>query len=72
MMSAMNKRKYQVCSNCIMDTSDHQIVFNSEGICDHCLNFFDNLNQVWQDSIDNKRISRLKSIAKKIKEDIEV
>ena len=69
MMSAMNKRKYQVCSNCIMDTSDHQIVFNSEGICDHCLNFFDNLNQVWQDSIDNKRISRLKSIAKKIKEE---
>lgn len=64
----MKKRKYQICSNCIMDTSDHRIAFNSEGICDHCLNFFDNLNQTWQDSINNKRVSRLKLIANKIKE----
>ena len=65
----MKKRKYQICSNCIMDTSDHQIVFNSEGKCDHCINFLDNLSETWQDSISFKSISELKLIAKKIKEE---
>lgn len=28
----------QVCNRCIMDTSDPEITFNSEGICNHCEN----------------------------------
>ena len=60
----MKKRKYQICSNCIMDTSDHRIVFNSEGKCDHCINFLDNLSETWQDSIHCKSITKLKLIAK--------
>lgn len=27
---------YQICTRCIMDTSDHQITFNTEGHCNHC------------------------------------
>ena len=65
----MKKRKYQICSNCIMDTSDHRIVFNSEGKCDHCINFLDNLSETWQDSIHCKSITKLKLIAKKIKKE---
>ncbi len=28
--------KYQICSKCIMDTSDAEIVFDEEGVCNHC------------------------------------
>jgi N-acetyl sugar amidotransferase len=28
---------YQICSNCVMDTTDIQIKFDSQGYCNHCL-----------------------------------
>ena len=28
-------REYQICVNCVMDTTDSSIVFD-EGVCDHC------------------------------------
>lgn len=27
---------YQICTNCIMDTSDPDIVFDDQGVCNHC------------------------------------
>lgn len=30
---------YKICSNCVMDTSDSQIFFDADGICDHCVGF---------------------------------
>ena len=30
---------YQICENCVMDTSDSGIIFDENGICDYCLNF---------------------------------
>ncbi len=33
------KRPYRICSHCVMDTSDSQIVFDDAGVCDHCLGF---------------------------------
>ena len=30
---------YQICSNCVMDTSDAKIVFDEQGVCDHCNTF---------------------------------
>lgn len=29
-------RPYQICSNCVMDTTDPEIIFNEEGVCNHC------------------------------------
>ncbi len=29
-------RQYQICTRCIMDTSDPAIVFDAEGVCIHC------------------------------------
>ncbi len=29
-------RPYQICSRCIMDTSDPEIVFDEQGVCNHC------------------------------------
>jgi len=36
----MVAEKYQQCSRCILDTNDdHEISFNSTGLCNHCLNY---------------------------------
>ena len=32
-------RSYQVCANCVMDTTDSMITFNEQGVCDHCNTF---------------------------------
>src|SRR5690349_21153163 len=31
-----NNREYQICSRCVMDTTDPNIVFDAAGVCDHC------------------------------------
>jgi aminotransferase len=31
--------RHQVCSRCIMDTSDPQITFDDDGVCNHCIEF---------------------------------
>ena len=31
--------KYQICNSCIMDTSDKGIVFDDNGVCNHCKNY---------------------------------
>lgn len=43
----MNYRDYQICSNCIMDTSDATLTFNEEGKCDYCQNFEENIKPNW-------------------------
>jgi N-acetyl sugar amidotransferase len=30
---------YQICTSCVMDTTDPGITFDSAGICDHCVNY---------------------------------
>ncbi len=29
-------RTYQICTRCIMDTTDPDIQFDDQGICNHC------------------------------------
>lgn len=38
---------YQICSNCVMDTSDSKIVFDDKGVCDHCKDFYLNVKPNW-------------------------
>lgn len=40
-------RPYQICANCIMDTSDSGIVFDERGWCDYCNNYHDNIVPNW-------------------------
>lgn len=35
----MKTRQYQICTNCVMDTSDVQIEFDADGVCNHCFDF---------------------------------
>ena len=61
-----NKREYQICTNCVMDTSDSKIVFDESGVCDHCLNFYDNILPNWHNDERGKR--ELDEIVNRIKE----
>jgi N-acetyl sugar amidotransferase len=43
----MTMRPYQICTHCIMDTSDPSIVFDELGVCSHCNNFNDEIKPSW-------------------------
>ena len=32
-------KDYQICTKCVMDTTDIQIKFNNDGVCNHCLEY---------------------------------
>lgn len=58
-------REYKICSNCVMDTSDTNIKFNKNNICDHCLNFKDKILPKWVKQFENE--NELKELSRKIK-----
>lgn len=47
MSNVDNRRPYQICTNCIMDTSDSNIVFDARGWCDYCNNYHENILPNW-------------------------
>ena len=61
------KREYQICTNCVMDTSDSRIVFDEKGVCDHCNDFYKNVLPNWH--TDERGKKELESIVAKIKKD---
>lgn len=63
----MANRHYQVCKNCIMDTTDSCIKFDSKGWCDYCNNYYQNILPHWH--TDHRGEDYLKSIVAQIKKD---
>ena len=61
----IKNRKYQICSNCVMDTSDSKIAFDENGICDHCKDFYKNVKPNWH--TDEQGRKKLQEIIEKIK-----
>ncbi len=61
----MSIKKYQICTNCVMDTSDTKISFDVKGVCDHCNNFYKNILPNWH--TDEKGRQKLQTIENKIK-----
>jgi len=51
----MNPKKYQICTNCVMDTSDPGIVFDENGICDHCKDFETNIKPNWNTGEEGRK-----------------
>lgn len=64
-MSLEKMRPYQRCTRCVMDTTDSKIVFDEEGVCDHCRNFEKKIQPYWK--ADEDRIPELEKIAGKIR-----
>lgn len=61
------QREYQICTNCVMDTSDSRITFDEHGVCDHCKDFYENVKPKWH--TDEKGKKELEAIVAKIKKD---
>ena len=40
-------RPYQICTNCVMDTSDPDITFDERGVCDHCRTYYAEVVPNW-------------------------
>jgi N-acetyl sugar amidotransferase len=45
--SIRTARPYQICTNCIMDTSDSLIAFDERGWCEYCNNYHANILPNW-------------------------
>lgn len=60
-------RPYQICTACVMDTSDTRIKFNEKGECDHTVDFYQNILPNWH--TDNRGMDELAQIVEKIKAD---
>lgn len=43
----MNERKYQVCSRCVMDTTDTDIQFDEHGVCQRCREYEERILPDW-------------------------
>lgn len=56
---------YQICNNCIMDTSDPNIMFDEKGWCDYCNNFYSNILPYWH--TDERGTQELSRIVEKIR-----
>lgn len=66
MIRNIKKRmKYQICANCVMDTTDTMIVFDEKGVCDHCNTFCQHTLPNWH--TDDRGRQELQSLVAKIK-----
>jgi len=61
------KKKFQVCSSCVMDTSDSKISFNEDGVCDYCQTYHNQILPDWSSKLNNK--DALEKILNEIKKD---
>ncbi len=43
----MSEKTYRVCTNCVMDTTDSEITFDADGVCDHCRTFYAEVLPNW-------------------------
>lgn len=59
----MNKQ----CTKCVMDTTDTEIIFDDNGVCNHCLKFENETKKRWFPNNEGKE--KLNKIYAKIKEE---
>jgi len=62
-------RNYQICQNCVMDTTDSRIVFDDKGVCDHCNSFYRDILPNWHTDETGRRelaalVDRIKAAGK--------
>jgi N-acetyl sugar amidotransferase len=50
-----------------MDSTDIQIHFDENGICDHCNKYFKFHENIWKESMEGRRLHELEKIAKEIR-----
>jgi len=55
------------CTNCVMDTTDSAIVFDEQGVCDHCNTFYSDIKPNW--NTGEKGWNEISRVAEKIKKE---
>ena len=63
----MTKRPYQICVNCVMDTSDSTLQFDGRGWCQYCCNFHENIKPNWHP--DERGVQEIMPVIETIKRD---
>ena len=57
---------YQICTNCVMDTTDSKIVFDEKGVCDHCNSYYNDILPNWHtDERGEKELQKYIDLIKK-------
>ena len=64
---SLNNKNFRICKKCVMDSSDRDIKFDNEGICNHCHEFKKNLP--YRVIFGDQGKIQLDSIINKIKKD---
>ena len=63
----MKKKDFQICTNCVMDTTDSKITFDENGMCDHCQTFYKDIKPNWH--TNSEAFKEISEIADDIKEE---
>lgn len=50
----MNGVEHKICTRCVMDTTDSKIVFDNNGVCDHCNTFYNDILPHWHTDIKGR------------------
>lgn len=58
---------YQICNQCVMDTTDPDIVFDDQGVCNHCHHFEEVTKKNWYPNKEGEQ--KLKQLIEKIKDE---
>jgi N-acetyl sugar amidotransferase len=58
---------YLVCINCVMDSTDSNIVFDDHGVCDHCNTYKNQIEPFWY--TDERGHKQLEQLVYKIKKE---
>jgi N-acetyl sugar amidotransferase len=61
----MSGKKYQICANCVMDTSDSTLQFDERGWCQYCRNYHENILPNWHP--DQRGLAEIAPLIDKIK-----
>ena len=63
----MSKIPYQICADCVMDTSADEISFDEKGVCSFCKNFLIKANHVINpdDKLRERELEKLVETIKK-------
>ena len=64
----MNTRPYQICTRCVMDTSDPEITFDDAGLCSHCQRYDSMVREIVARADRGERQNELDAIVAQIKE----
>lgn len=58
-------REYQMCTKCVMDTTDSHIVFDDNGVCDHCNTYHQKIEPFWNKDGNPEKLKEIVTQIKK-------